>query len=91
MKLNFIWKRKEGMYQSGDNLYVNKILVGYYEYNGTRSRDAIDREPDWKGSINLPSLSDKASRQLDNDLDKLRAKMEWVVTNWATELLKEGE
>ena len=54
--MNFIWKQKIGVYQTGESLYLNRIRLGGYCWNCLRASTDKDKSPDWVGQISLPSL-----------------------------------
>lgn len=78
--MKFIWARKTGTYQTGCNLYLNKIRVAGYTWNSSRSQGNPKNEPDWAGYIDLPSLKN-ASVSGDTE-GEIKTKIERVVTDW---------
>ena len=88
MKLNFQWKEKKAQYQTGDYLYLNRICVGEYSWNGMRTQGDRDESTDWAGSISLPSLGDKSKRLYAGSPDEIKLKIEQVVINWFKETLR---
>ncbi len=89
MKLNFKWKKKTRQFQTGDYLYLNKICVGGYSWNSTRSQHESNNDTQWVGNIDMPSLTDKAKRVYGASPEIVKLKMEQVITNWFEEALKE--
>lgn len=84
--MKFIWVRKTGTYQTGCNLYLNKIRVGGYHWNSSRPQSKTDREPDWIGYIDLPTL--KNAKVSGNIEDEIKTGIEKVVTDWFNEAIK---
>ncbi len=87
-RLNFIWKKKMGLYQQGDALYVNKIRLASSEWNSGRSQGDTDETTRWVGFVELPSLSDKSQRVYGSTPEEIKSKIEQVVTAWFNEALK---
>lgn len=86
--LQFKWKKKQGRFQIGGSLYLNRVCVGSYEWNSTRTQGTVNSEPDWIGTSLLPQLTKLYS---DNDQQKLKLQIEKAVIAWFNEVLKEGE
>lgn len=84
--MNYIWKKKTGQYQTGCNLYLNRIHLGGYEWNSMRSQ-GTDEPTDWAGHINLPSLM--KSTVYGITIEEIKAKMEKLVTEWFNEILRD--
>ena len=84
-KLNFKWKTKAGQYQSGESLYLNKILVGSYSWNISRSRGSTESNH-YAGSIFLPSLHFK--NVYGEKSEEVKAKVEKVINAWFNEALR---
>ena len=84
-KLNLQWKTKTGTYQNGSNLYLNRILVGYCDWNAGRSRDSKELNR-YVGVVILPSL--KNDRFYGDEQEEVKAKIERIVGNWFNEALK---
>ncbi|MBW2562173.1 MAG: hypothetical protein JRE40_15145 [Deltaproteobacteria bacterium] len=87
IKLNFRWVLKTAPYQTGDQLYLNRICVGGYGWNDCQPKDSIDKSVRWAGYINLPSL--KTDRVFGASEEEIRDKIEGVVTNWFNEATTE--
>ena len=85
MKLNFIWKENTGKYQSGESLFLNRIRVASYEWNGSRSRNDPHDNNNYVGRIILPQSRESV---YDDDTDILRSKIENIVTAWFKEATK---
>ena len=85
MKLKELkWKESKLQYGHGHNLYVGKIKVGGYTYDG------IDRNNSWVGHIALPGFK-RDLRIKGNDENKIRAEMEQLVLSWFDKVLDKGE
>ena len=84
-KLNFKWKVKTGQYQNGSSLYLNRILVGYCDWNAGRSRNSKELNH-YVGVVILPSL--KNDRIYGDEQEEVKAKVEKIVGNWFNEALK---
>ena len=87
-KLSFKWVENKAQYQTGESLYLNRIRMGSYGWNSSRSQSNRDASIDWSGQVELPSLSDTAKHVLGSTSDEIKARMEHVVTNWFKEALK---
>ncbi len=85
MDLHFKWLVNKGQYQTGESLYLNRISIGSFGWNGSRSRDAEPREPDWVGSLTLPQMSQRVMSDTQEDI---KAKLEKMATNWFKEATK---
>ena len=84
--MNFKWVENKAQYQTGESLYLNRICVGSYGWNSTRSKsDGLGDSIDWIGNVTLPSLSDKAKRQYGSNEEEIKVKLERVVTRWFKE------
>ena len=84
MELSLKWKRKVGQYQTGERLYLNQIIVGGYEWNGTRPQGSQEDDR-WSGRINLPSL--KTTAVFSDTEQKVKDKIEGIVREWFNEAL----
>ena len=80
MKLNFKWKENTEQYQSGESLYLNRLLVGGYGWNASRSRDeSKDSTKNYVGQTTLP----QATKSLyGENTDEIKTKIEHRVTAW---------
>ena len=59
--MNFKWIENKAQFQSGESLYLNRIKIGSYGWNSTRSRDDnLGNSVNWSGELSLPSLSGQA-------------------------------
>ena len=85
MKLNFHWKKKVGPFQTGESLYLNRIVVGGYYWNDTRPRGSSEEATTWNGIISLPSL--KTKEVYGSTPDEVKTKIETVVKQWFKEAL----
>jgi len=86
MKLNFKWKENTRRFQSGESLYLNRILVGSYGWNVSRSRDeSRDATKDYVGQTTLPQATQPIYGQAP---DRIKAKIEHQVTTWFKEVLQ---
>ena len=88
MKLTWIKAKEE--YRSGEDLYINKICVAGYSWNGSMSRDDT---PEYKtahrysGSIYLPGF---LNRTLYGDTpENIKDLIEIRVNNWFREVNRE--
>ena len=64
-ELNFKWVEKKGRFDNGESLYLNRIKLGGYGWNSSRSKsDNPDDSINWTGELALPSLSKKTQRLL---------------------------
>ena len=90
MKLNFQWKENKAQYQTGESLYLNRIRLGSYGWNASRSKSESERDnlKDWAGDIALPSLSDTVKRVYGSSTEEVKVKIEEIVTNWLIEAMK---
>jgi hypothetical protein len=89
-KLKFIWKVKTGEYQNGESLYINKICVGGYSWNGAMSRDEPQEYKlahSYIASCYLPGFIDR--RVYAPTTEEIKAHIEKMVTNWFNEALRE--
>ena len=83
--MNFTWKIKRGLYQSGQALYLNRIRVGGYGWNAFLPRGSHDDSKRWQGEVSLPSLKTKDIFSFGEEI--IRAKIEGVVSDWFKEAL----
>lgn len=89
MELNFRWVKKTGNYQTGKQLYLNKIKVASYGWNPVRSISDGSGNDSWYGLTYLPQME---TRVYDGDESEIKVKLERNVTAWfveASELAKE--
>ena len=84
-KLNFQWRENKGQYQTGETLYLGKIRVASYGWNGSRSRGDTDDNTRYYGRITLPSLRDTGV--YGSSPEDIKPKIEKVVTSWFREAL----
>ena len=85
MKLKeFVWKDAKHKYANGFFLYVGKIQVAGYTYDG------ITRGNSWVGTIHLPSLKRDLAFK-GNDEKQIRTDIERVVQGWFDETLEQGD
>jgi len=82
--MEFTWKTKVARYQSGEYMFLNRIKLGEYYWNSSRSKDSKDKM-DWEGRINLPSLKTGAVYGATNE--EVRTRMEVIVAGWFKEAL----
>jgi hypothetical protein len=88
-KLNFIWRDKPEQFASGQRLYINKINVAQYEYNGSMSKKDTDEYKSahrYSGKTDLPSMTQLVYESSD---ELIRAKLERMVTVCFNEALKD--
>ena len=85
MDLHFKWVKNIARHQTGESLYLNKIRVGSYGWNASRSKSNKDESIDWVGRIELPSLSDIAKTAYGNTETEVKVKIEQIVTSWFQE------
>jgi len=88
MKLTFKWKEDTAQYQTGESLYLNKIKVGSYGWNSTRSKSDLREELDWVGQTLLPQAGQRLYGQ---NQDEVKVKIERLVTSWFNETLSKAE
>ncbi len=88
VKLNFQWRKAMGQYQTGELLYINKICVGSYYWNSSRSQGDEDESTRYVGGIDLPSLKDTMKRQYGGSPEDIKLNIEKIVTNWFKEVFK---
>ena len=86
MKLNFQWKKKTGMYQNGESLYLNTIKIGGYDWNVSRTKD--DHSVDYEGGLLLPSLANRYKRIYGNEPEDIKAELERIATSWFKQILE---
>lgn len=85
MKLNFKWKENTGQYQTGESLYLNRILVGRYGWNSTRSQsEPKDSTKNYTGQTTLPQATSSFYGQTP---DEIRPKIERHIRAWFIEAL----
>lgn len=84
-KLNFQWKETRLLYQSGESLYLGRILLASYSWNSNRSKEDKTNDNDWVGEVNLPSLTFEAKRQYGTTPEEIKARIEKTVTDWFNE------
>lgn len=85
MKLNFKWKENTGQYQTGESLYLNRIKVGSYGWNSSRSRsDPKDSTKDYVGQTILPQATSSFYGQTT---DEVKTKIERHIKAWFVEAL----
>ena len=88
-KLNFTWVEKKAQYQTGEALYLNRIKLGAFYWNSSRSKsDEQDDSNNWVGELALPSLSGKSKRVFGSNPDEVKMKMEQITIEWFTEATK---
>lgn len=87
LKLNFIWKENKAQYRTGESLYLNRICIGSYGWNSSRSQGVKDDSITWVGQIALPSLSDTGKRVYGSNPTEIKPKIEQVIENWFKEAL----
>lgn len=88
MKLNFKWTENKGQYSSGESLRLNRITVGSYGWNSSRSKDdGLGDSIRYAGRLELPSLSDKGKHLYASSPEEVKAKVELAVTSWFKEAL----
>lgn len=85
MKLNFKWKENTARFQTGETLYLNRIRVGSYGWNSTRSRDEPrDSTRDYVGQTILPQAN---SQVYGETTDEIKSKIERHIKAWFIETL----
>ena len=81
--MNFVWKKTVGRFINGSSLYVNRLKVAGYGWNG------ISNIPTWTGVVGLPSLKDNS---VGGETEKeIKTKIEKVVSDWFQEALRKEE
>ena len=83
MNLKFKWKKATTQYSTGERLYLNRVMVGLYQWH--TSIGSLN----WQGQITLPSL--RTATVESNDESDIKAQIEKVITTWFNEVLKDGE
>ena len=83
--LNLKWKTNTGQYQTGESLYLNKILIGSYGWNSGRSRGSTNLDH-YVGDVLLPSLKNK--RVIADEVEDIKIKVEGIVDSWFNEALR---
>lgn len=87
-KLNFQWRADKGQHQIGESLFLNRVRVGYYNWNTSRSKsDSKDDTKDYSGSSILPQ---QEKIVYGREPEEVKEKVEKKVTIWFTETLKGG-
>ncbi len=88
-KLSFKWVENKAQYQTGESLYLNRIRMGSYNWNGSRSKsDELGDSINWEGYVTLPSLADTSKKVYSDNADDIKTKVEQIITNWFKEALK---
>ena len=85
--MKFIWLKQKGRYQSGEDLFINKIHVGSYNWNSMMSRNEPDdykKAHQYVGHCNLPGLSGK--RVYEATPEVIKPFIERMATNWFAEI-----
>lgn len=77
--MKFTWRRKEGRYQNGENLYLGTWIVGSVDWSST-SRSG----PNYAVRCNLPGIRD----QLPGSDSQVEAKkrLEKAVQHWLSKI-----
>jgi len=90
MELHFIWVENKEKYQTGESVYLNRICVGGYEWNSTRSKTDANRDGsnDWRGYITLPQISRGIYGE---NQAAVKAEVERIVKGWFGEATKKKE
>jgi hypothetical protein len=82
IKLNFIWKPKTAQYETGERLFLGRICVAGWQWNGGRSQ-SDKTTPDYVGNTVLPQLN----KQIFGTIEEVKTKLEQIVTLWFNETL----
>lgn len=83
-KLNLVWKPQKGQFASGENLYLNRLLIGNYAYNSLQSKEDRLSRGAYIGRIFLPSLTTPLHGESP---DAIKAIVEQNVRAWFIEAL----
>jgi len=86
--MNFKWVEKKGQYQSGESLYLNRILIAGYHWNGSQAKSVEhDDSINWEGYIDLPSQTEKSKTVYGSSEVEVKSRIEKVVKFWFNEAL----
>lgn len=83
--MEYTWRVKTGQFQSGQSMYLNRILLGGYYWNGTQPQSAHDDSKNWVGELALPSLV--KGMIYGHSEENIRAEMERAANSWFKEAL----
>ena len=89
-KLSFYWKGKTATFETGERLYVNRICVASYNWDGVTPIEERKERGNWAGHIDLPSLKNREGLYA-NDTIQLKARIEKIITQWFNEALAKAE
>ncbi len=84
MELNFSWKENKGQYQAGESLFINRVRLAQYGWNGYRSKDDKGGNTRYSGRINLPQI--KQGDIFGDTPENIKAEIEKIVTMWFKEV-----
>ena len=90
INLLFCWKAKTAQYENGESLYLNRICVASYNWDGITPSKEREQRGDWIGHINLPSIR-LAKGLYEHDTSQLKSKIEQIVTQWFNEAVAKAE
>jgi len=86
VELEFDWRENKAQYQTGESLYLNRILVASYGWNSSQSKGNEDITKRYSGRLILPSLRN-SSVYAASESD-IKVEIERIVNNWFTEALR---
>ncbi len=89
LKVNKQWKGKTDKYQNGEYLYVNRILIGGFDWSPSCVKSEDGKELPYEARIYLPSL--KANKFYGATVEEVKRRMEKIIDNWFTEALRNVE
>jgi len=75
--LKIEWKAKTGKYETGDNAFVGKILIGSIGYDGARPRGSVEM---FAASFRLPGIKGSLGHFKDDKAAK--EKVEFAFRHW---------
>lgn len=87
MKLNFRWEKQTGQYQNGENLFLNKIALGYVGWNSSLSRDLPESEKNKRQYVGGSRLYIN-KQWYGSTEEEVKLQIEKAITIWFNEALK---
>lgn len=75
--MNIKWRPLTGPYQSGQEAYVGKIILGHVNYDSLRSRDDPKK---YEATSTLPQIKINPSHFLTSE--EAKAKVEYAIKFW---------
>ena len=83
MSLNFIWRDNTGRFSSGQSLYLGKIRIASYGWNGGRSQSSPDTSKTYIGRVHLPQAPENVFAET---IDEIKTRIEQTVSIWFNEV-----